>query len=101
MLRAEFALDVPGAQATLNAWLARPDTVPSALPDMLSFLDRSAEFVQVVGMQGFSAFLQQIRSFANMVSQPNVVFSPRHAPNFTQLASVKWLASWPEKLLLI
>ena len=97
MLQAEFALDVPGAQTTLNAWLAKPDTVPGELPDMLSFLDRSAEVVQVVGMQGFSAFLQQIRSFADMVSQPGIGFSPRHAPNFTQLASVKWLASWPEK----
>ena len=97
MLRAEFALDVPGAQATLNTWLAKPDTVPADLPDMLSFLDRSAEVVQVVGMQGFSAFLQQIRSFADLLSQPDISFTPRHAPHFTQLASVKWLASWPEK----
>ena len=97
MLRAEFALDVLGAQATLNAWLAKPDTVPSDLPDMLSFLDRSAEVVQVVGMQGFSAFLQQIRSFADLLSQPDISFSPRHAPHFTQLASLKWLASWPKK----
>ncbi len=97
MLRAEFTLDVPGAQATLNAWLDKPDTVPSELPDMLSFLDRSAEVVQVVGMQGFSAFLQQIRSFADLLSQPGISFTPRHAPHFTQLASLKWLASWPEK----
>ena len=97
MLRSEFALDVPGAQATLNAWLAEPGTVPPDLPDMLSFLERSAEVVQIVGMQGFSVFLLQIRGFADMVSQPGTAFSPRHAPGFTQLASVKWLASWPEK----
>ena len=97
MLRAEFALDTPAAQDTLNAWVAEPGMVPSQLPDMLSFLDRSAEVVQVVGMQGFSAFLQQIRSFADLLSQPGTSFSPQHAPHFTQQASVKWLASWPEK----
>ncbi len=97
MLRSEFALDVPGAQETLNAWLADPDSVPPNLPDMLSFLERSAEVVQIVGMQGFSAFLHQIRGFADMVSQPGTAFSPKHAPGFTRSASVKWLASWPEK----
>ena len=97
MLRAEFALDVEGTQNTLTAWLADPGVPPPSLPDMLSFLDRSAEVVQIVGMQGFSAFLQQIRSFADLVSLPDTTFSPPHAPGFTQVSSVKWLTSWPEK----
>ena len=97
MLRAEFALDLPGTQDTLTVWLADPVVTPSGLPDMLSFLDRSAQVVQIVGMQGFAAFLQQIHSFADLVSQPDTVFSPPHAPGFTRLAGVKWLTSWPEK----
>ena len=97
MLRAEFALDVPGTQDTLTAWLANPGVPPVGVPDMLSFLDRSSEVVQIVGMQGFSAFLQQIRSFADLLSQPGTIFSPPHAPGFTQVAGVKWLTSWPEK----
>jgi chemosensory pili system protein ChpA (sensor histidine kinase/response regulator) len=97
MLRAEFALDLPGTQATLTAWSTDPQAVPPSLPDMLSFLDRSAEVVQIVGMQGFSAFLQQIRGFADLVSQPDTIYSPQHARGFTRLASVAWLTSWPEK----
>ena len=97
MLRAEFALDLQGTQDTLAAWLASPEVSPSGLPDMLSFLDRSSEVVQIVGMQGFSAFLLQIRSFADLVSQPDTVFAPPHAPNFTRLSAAKWLTSWPEK----
>ena len=97
MLRAEFALDLPGTDVTLTAWLAQPDAPPASLPDMLSFLDRSSEVVQIVGMQGFAAFLQQIRSFADLLSQPDTAFSPLHAPGFTQLSGVKWLTSWPQK----
>ena len=97
MLRAEFALDLPAAQGTLTAWLTEPGVPPSGLQDMLSFLDRSAEVVQIVGMQGFSAFLQQIRNFADLVGQPDTVFSPPHALGFTWLSSVKWLTNWPEK----
>ena len=97
MLRAEFALDLPSTQDTLTAWLLDHDAAPSGLPDMLSFLDRSAEVVQIVGMQGFAAFLQQIRGFADLLSQPDTVFSPPQAPGFTRLSGVKWLRSWPEK----
>ena len=97
MLRAEFALDLPATSNTLAEWSADPSVCPADLPDMLSFIDRSAQVVQVVGMQGFSAFLQQIRSFADLVSQPNTVFSPAHAPAFTRVSAVKWLTGWPEK----
>ena len=97
MLRAEFALDLPATSNTLAEWSADPSVCPADLPDMLSFIDRSAQVVQVVGMQGFSAFLQQIRSFADLVSQPSTVFAPANAPGFTRVLSVKWLTSWPEK----
>ena len=97
MLRSEFALDMPGARETLSQWLAEPQAVPSGLPDMLLLLERSAEVVQIVGLHGFSVFLQQVRSFADLISQPETNFSSPHAPHFTQLASVKWLTSWPDK----
>ena len=57
MLRTEFALDMPATLETLNLWQACPDEVPATLPDMLSFLDRSVEVVQIVGMKGFAGFL--------------------------------------------
>ena len=97
MLRAEFALDVPGTLDTLAEWQASPDAVPHALPDMLSFLDRSAEVVQIVGMQGLAGFLQQVRTFSELISHPDTAFSPPHAPGFTRIASIAWLASWLEK----
>ena len=97
MLRAEFALDVPATLDTLTQWQASPDVVPAALPDMLSFLDRSAEVVQIVGMQGLAGFLQQVRTFSELVSRPDTAFSPPGATGFTRAASVKWLSSWPEK----
>ena len=68
MLRAEFALDVPPSLNTLANWQASPDVPPATLPDMLSFLDRSAEVVQIVGMQGLARFLQQVRTFSERVS---------------------------------
>ena len=97
MLRAEFALDVPATLDTLAQWQASPDTAPATLPDMLSFLDRSAEVVQIVGLQGLAGFLQQIRSFSDLVSRPGTAFSPAGAAGFTRVASLKWLSSWPEK----
>ena len=97
MLRAEFALDVSATHSTLNQWQASPDSLPATLPDMLSFLDRSAEVVQIVGMQGLAGFLQQVRRFSELVSHPDTTFSPPGAIGFTRAASLKWLASWPEK----
>ena len=97
MLRAEFALDVPPSLNTLAHWQASPDVPPATLPDMLSFLDRSAEVVQIVGMHGLARFLQQVRSFSERVSHPDTAFSPPGAAGFTRAASLKWLASWPEK----
>ncbi len=98
MLRAEFGLDVPATLDTLTAWQRNPDAVPASLPDMLSFLDRSAEVVQIVGMQGLAGFLQQIRTFSALVSQPDTVFSPPGAAGFTRAASVSWLSSWVDKV---
>ena len=97
MLRAEFALDVPATRATLQQWQTSPDAPPATLPDMLSFLDRSAEVVQIVGMQGLAGFLQQVRAFSDLISQPDTSFAPPGAAGFTRAASLKWLASWPEK----
>ncbi len=98
MLRAEFALDVPAARDTLGRWQAAPDVLPHGLPDMLSFLDRSADVVQVVGMQGLAGFLQQVRAFADLISRADTAFSPPGAPGFTRAASLKWLGSWVEKV---
>ena len=97
MLRAEFALDVPATLETLAEWQVSLDAVPATLPDMLSFLDRSAEVVQIVGMQGLAGFLQQVRTFSELVSRPDTVFSPPGAAGFTRVASLKWLSGWPEK----
>ena len=97
MLRAEFALDVPPTQAMLAEWQASPEAVPAGLSDMLSFLDRSADVVQIVGMQGLASFLQRVRTFASLVSQPDTAFSPPGTPGFTRVASFNWLSSWVEK----
>ena len=98
MLRAEFALDVPATVETLAQWQAAPDVVPAGVADMLSFLDRSAEVVQIVGMQGLAGFLQQVHTFTGLVSNSDTAFSPPAAPGFTRAASLKWLASWVEKV---
>ena len=97
MLRVELALDMPLTLETLNQWQARPDEVPETLPDMLSFLDRSVEVVQIVGMKGFAGFLQQVRTFSELVGRTDTAFSPPGVAGFTRAASLKWLASWPEK----
>ena len=97
MLRGEFALDVPQAQETLAEWQRAPHALPAGLPEMLSFLDRSAEVVQVVGLQGLAAFLQHIAQFARRVSDTSTVFSPLGAAGFTQVASVAWLSAWVDK----
>ena len=76
MLRAEFALDIPATLDTLAQWQAKPEAVPDGLPDMLSFLDRSAEVVQIVGMQGLAGFFQQVRSFSQLISQADTSFAP-------------------------
>lgn len=98
MLRAEFALDVPATLDTMVQWQAAPDVVPAGVADMLSFLDRSAEVVQIVGMQGLAGFLQQVHTFTGLVSNSDTAFSPPGAPGFTRAASLKWLASWVEKV---
>ena len=97
MLRAEFALDVPRAQQTLALWQANPHTPPEDLSEMLSLLDRSAEVVQVVGMQGLAGFLAHVAQFSRRVSKADTVFSPVGAPGFTQAASVAWLSAWVDK----
>ena len=97
MLRGEFALDVARAKETLAQWQAAPHTPPNDLPEMLSLLDRSADVVQVVGMQGLAGFLQHIAQFARRISNPTTVFSPPGAPGFTQAASVAWLSAWVDK----
>ena len=97
MLRAEFALDMPATLETLTLWQACPDEVPATLPDMLSFLDRSAEVVQIVGMKGLAGFLQQVRTFSALVGRTDTAFSPPGVAGFTRAAGLKWLASWPEK----
>ncbi len=97
MLRGEFALDVPQTQETLAEWRAAPHRTPANLPDMLDLLDRSAEVVQVVGLQGLAAFLQHVAQFARRVSDPSTVFSPPGVTSFTQVASVAWLSAWVEK----
>ena len=97
MLRAEFALDVPRAQATLAQWQAAPQTPPEDLPEMLSLLDRSADVVQVVGMLGLAGFLSHVAQFARRISDSGTQFSPPEAPGFTRAASVAWLATWVDK----
>ena len=98
MLRAEFALDVPATLDTLAEWQASPAAVPVGLPDMLSFLDRSAEVVQIVGMQGLAGFMQQVRTFSDLISRADTTFAPPEAAGFTRSASLKWLGSWIEKV---
>ena len=97
MLSAEFALDLPSTRDTLTAWAANSNANPAGLPDMLSFLTRAADVVQMVSLHGLAGFLQQIHRFADILSQPNTVFSAPHAPGFTRQAGINWLASWPEK----
>ena len=98
MLRAEFALDMPATLETLAQWQATPDAVPDGLPNMLSFLDRSADVVQIVGMQGLAGFLQQVRTFSSLVGDTQTVYSPTDAPGFTRTASLKWLSGWVDKV---
>jgi chemosensory pili system protein ChpA (sensor histidine kinase/response regulator) len=97
MLRGEFALDMPETQQTLAEWQGTPHSAPASLPDMLSLLDRSAEVVQIVGLQGLAGFLQFVAQFARRASDSATVFSPPGATGFTQAASVAWLSAWADK----
>lgn len=100
MLRAEFALDEPATAELLARWNENPLEPAFGIPEMLLFIERLAEVVQIVGMQGLGEFLQHVRSFAERVSSPGTVFSPVGAPSFTLPASVKWLGAWLEQTRL-
>ena len=94
MLRGEFELDVANTRLTLADWQSAPNVVPEGLLDMLSFLERSAAVVPVVGLDGLAEFFRHVSRFASRVSNPETVFSTPGAISFTRPASVAWLAGW-------
>ncbi|MBC7547584.1 MAG: response regulator [Polaromonas sp.] len=62
LLREEFALDVPAARAAAAQWRAHPEGAAPAA-QLLDFLSRSMQASEVMGLQGFAGYLQQVHEF--------------------------------------
>lgn len=57
LLRAELAQEVPAAQEALIQWQASPLTPPDGLVDLVMLLERFAQAVTTVGLDGLATYL--------------------------------------------
>ncbi len=87
-LREEFALDEAATTLTLAAWQAQPLQPPESLDDMLGFIERSAEAVQIAGLHGLAEFLQYVHGFCQSTAQA------KPAPLLRATKNVAWIAHW-------
>ncbi len=86
LLREEFALDVPAARSAAAQWRVVPkDTAPAA--QLLNFLSRSMQASELMGLQGFSSYLQQVHEF--IAAHQSVADAP----------SLAWLEGWLDPAL--
>ncbi len=86
LLREEFALDVPAARAAVAQWRQAPDNpAPAAL--LLDFLNRVLQASEVMELQGFSGYLQQIHQFTTAQRAG------------ADAASLAWLEGWLDPAL--
>ena len=86
ILREEFALDVPAARAAVAQWRQAPSN-PGPAAILLDFLNRALQASEVMELQGFAGYLQQIHQFT----------TAQRAGADT--ASLAWLEGWLEPAL--
>ncbi|MBC7609311.1 MAG: response regulator [Polaromonas sp.] len=86
LLREEFALDVPAARAAVAEWRHAPGN-PAPAAQLLDFLNRALQASEVMGLQGFAGYLQQMHEFAAVQRAG------------ADAASLAWLEGWLEPAL--
>ena len=91
LLRDEFAQELPATRETLALWQSTPLMPSDAVKDMLSLLERFAQAVQTVGMDGLAAYLKLIQNFTQQLLE-----SPASAQEHT--LSAAWLGQWVEEI---
>ena len=91
LLRDEFAQELPATRETLALWQSTPLMPSDGVKDMLSLLERFAQAVQTVGMDGLAAYLNLIQNFTQQLLE-----SPASAQEHT--LSAAWLGQWVEEI---
>jgi chemotaxis protein histidine kinase CheA/ActR/RegA family two-component response regulator len=91
LLRDEFAQELPATRETLAQWQSTPLLPSDGVKDMLSLLERFAQAVQTVGMDGLAAYLNLIENFTQKLLE-NPASSQEHA------LSAAWLGQWVEEV---
>ena len=91
LLRDEFAQELPATRETLALWKSTPLLPSDGVKDMLSLLERFAQAVQTVGMDGLTAYLNHIENFTQQLLE-NPASSQQHA------LSATWLSQWVDEV---
>jgi chemotaxis protein histidine kinase CheA/ActR/RegA family two-component response regulator len=87
LLREEFALDVPMAQAAVAQAAAAPDQAAQSLEPVVGYIDRSVQASALVSLEGWGSYLSQVSQFAQLQMM---------APD---AASLQWLTRWTDPAL--
>ncbi len=91
LLRDEFAQELPATRETLAQWQSTPLLPSDGVKDMLSLLERFAQAVQTVGLDGLAAYLNLIENFTQQLLE-SPASSQEHA------LSAAWLGQWVEEV---
>ena len=91
LLRDEFAQELPATRETLAQWQNAPLLPSDGVKDMLTLLERFAQAVQTVGLDGLAAYLNHIQSFTQQLLE-SPASSQEHA------LSTAWLGQWVEEV---
>ena len=91
LLRDEFAQELPATRETLAQWQNAPLLPSDGVKDMLTLLERFAQAVQTVGLDGLAAYLNLIESFTQQLLE-SPASSQEHA------LSTAWLGQWVEEV---
>ncbi len=84
LLREDFGSEVAQAQEALAAWHADSAKAHASAEVLRDFIGRSEQAAQLVGMEGFASFLQQISAFVRLTSK-----APAH-----DVSALAWLEGW-------
>lgn len=96
LLLAEFAQEVPATRETLAHWQTSPADPPQSVMDMLSLLERFAQAVDTVGLDGLAAYLRLVQQFTH-----GLLASCGPSPDATvdHAMGVVWLSQWVDEAL--
>ncbi len=85
LLREDFDAQLEASDEAMRAWRAEPSKPKAAVTDLLDCWTRSGQAGEMVGLQGFAAFLEQLASFAKARASEGAAVQP---------LALAWLANW-------